>query len=77
MVIGIELEERLAPVMTAIALSEVFISQDADVFGTLKVAVLMAIMDDFMASVCHHFAEFDYLLRVGTGIKLFGCNCVW
>jgi hypothetical protein len=77
MIIGIELEERLPPVMTAITLSKVIIGQDADVFGALQVTVLMPIVDDLMAPVCHHLGKLDYLLRVGTGIKLFGCNCVW
>jgi hypothetical protein len=36
----------------------------------------MPVVDHLMAPVCHHFAEFDYLLRVGTGIKLFTRNCV-
>jgi hypothetical protein len=77
MIIGIELEERLPPVMGSIRFSEVIIGQDADVFCALKVTVLMTVMYDFMAPVGHHLAKFDHLLRVGTGIKLFGRDCVW
>lgn len=76
MVIGIELEKRLPPVMTAIALGKVFVCQDVDVFSALQVTILMPVMDHLMAPVCHHLGKLDHLLRVGTSIKLLACNCV-
>ena len=70
-ILGVELEERLAPVMTAITLGKVIVCQDADVFRALQVAILMPIVDNLMPSLGHHLPEFDNLLRIGACIKLF------
>ena len=77
MVVGIKLEERLAPVVTAVALLEVVICQYANVFSAAKNAIFMPVVDDLMSAIGHHLTKLDYLLSICTGIKLFASNCVW
>ena len=76
MVIHVELEECLAPVVTAIGLLEVIVGQYANMLRADKVRVFVTIVDHFMASICHHLAELNYLLSICTGVKLLAGNCV-
>jgi len=76
MISGVELEERLAPIVTAIGLLEVIVSKNANVFCAVQNAIFMPVVDNLMTPVGHHFAKLNYLLRVSAGVKPFACNCV-
>ena len=76
MVVGIKLEERLAPVMRSVRLLEVIVGQYANVFRAVQNAILMPIVYDLMPTGCHHLPELNYFLRIGAGVKLLAGNSV-
>ncbi len=68
-IIRVELEEGLAPVMRAIAFLPIAIRDYRNMFCALQIGILMPVVQDLMAAPSHHLCEFDNLLRVGAGVK--------
>jgi hypothetical protein len=73
MVIDIELEEGLAPIVIPIGNLPVLVLQHRDMLGADQVRVSMTVVQYLMPSVSHHFAEFNNLLRVSTGVEFLAC----
>jgi len=76
-IVHVEFEERLAPIVISVSYLPVLVLQNGNMFSTIQHRIPVPVVQDLMPSGSHHLAEFDHLLRISTGVKLFAGYCVW